>query len=147
MASLIQAEAADKEDMNMIAAILHNRLATIKNGGVNANGESGLGFLQLDSTRYYPYKDLTEVPESDKRKYTDENGSYHGPYSTYKHEGLPSTPICNPGLDAIEAVLSPKQTDNYYFCHKVAKGEEEAVAYYAKTMDEHLKNLEKAGLL
>ncbi len=140
LASLIQAEAADKDDMYMISSILHNRLNTIKNSGMNDNGEGGLGYLQLDSTRYYPYDSLAAVP-ADQRK------TFKSRYSTYDHEGLPPGPICNPGLEAIEAALSPEKTDYYYFCHKVATDDEAAVAYYAKTMDEHLENLAKAGLI
>ena len=31
--------------------------------------------------------------------------------------GLPEGPICNPGLAAIDAVLSPAETDAYFFFH------------------------------
>lgn len=140
LASLIQAEAANKDDMYIVSSILHNRLDTIKDGGVNDNGESGLARLQLDSTRYYPYASLTEIPSAERK-------NFKGKYSTYEYDGLPAGPICNPGLEAIEAALSPEKTDYYYFCHKVATEEEAAVAYYAKTMDEHLENLRKAGLM
>lgn len=140
LASLIQAEAADRDDMYMISSILHNRLKTLDNGGMNDNGEGGLDRLQLDSTRYYPYESLAAVPASQRK-------SFKSKYDTYEIKGLPPGPICNPGLEAIEAALSPQPTDNYYFCHKVATDDEPAVAYYAKTMDEHLVNLEKAGLL
>lgn len=140
LASLIQAEAADRDDMYMVSSILHNRLATLKTNGMNDNEEGHLDYLQLDSTRYYPYESLAAVP-ADQRK------NYKGTYSTYEYKGLPRGPICNPGLEAIEAALSPEKTEYYYFCHKVATDDEAAVAYYAKTMDEHLVNLGKAGLI
>lgn len=140
LASLIQAEAADSEDMYMVSSILHNRLDTIKTDGVNKNGEQGLAYLQLDSTKYYPYASLSDVPVSIR-------SNFKSKYSTYEYDGLPAGPICNPGMEAIEAALSPEKTDYYYFCHKVATEEEAAVAYYAKTMDEHLENLRKAGLM
>ena len=139
LASLIQAEAADKDDMYMVSSILHNRLATLKTSGMNDNGEGHLDYLELDSTLYYPYESRADIPV-DKRK------NFKGTYSTYDHKGLPIGPICNPGLDAIEAALSPEKTDYYYFCHKVATEEEAAVAYYAKTLEEHHENLVKAGL-
>ncbi|MBQ5561967.1 MAG: endolytic transglycosylase MltG, partial [Clostridia bacterium] len=140
LASLIQAEAANTEDMYMVSSILHNRLDTIKTGGVNKNGEQGLAYLQLDSTKYYPYASLSDVPSSIR-------SNYKSKYSTYEYDGLPAGPICNPGMEAIQAALSPEATDYYYFCHKVATDEEPAVAYYAKTMDDHLENLRKAGLM
>ena len=139
LASLIQAEAANKDDMYMISAILHNRLATIPNDGVNANGESGLAYLQLDSTKYYPYASLQDIP-------LDIRSTFKSKYNTYDIEGLPPGPINNPGLEAIEAALTVGKTDNYYFCHKSATDTEPAVAYYAKTMEEHIENLKKAGL-
>ena len=139
LASLIQAEAADKDDMYIVSSILHNRLNSIETDGVNENGEAGLDYLQLDSTVYYPYKNENQVPASIRTTYVSK-------YSTYKYKGLPNGPICNPGLDAIEAAVSPADTEYYYFCHKAASGDEPAVSYYAKTNSEHLANQEEAGL-
>lgn len=140
LASLIQAEAADEEDMYMISSILHNRLNTLKTGGKNSSGESGLDYLQLDSTIYYPYGSKSEVPASLRNSYVSN-------FSTYKYKGLPNGPICNPGLEAIQAAVSPADTDYYYFCHKPATDDQPAVAYYAKTNAEHLKNRAKAGII
>jgi UPF0755 protein len=58
------------------------------------------------------------------------------PYNTYKYSGLPPTPIANPSLSSILAVLSPTKTDYLYFLHKQPTGE----PVYAKTFDEHVKN-------
>ncbi len=140
LASLIQAEAANEEDMYIISSILHNRLDTIENGGVNSDGEAGLGYLQLDSTVFYPYRSESLVPISMR-------GKYESSYNTYKLEGLTPGPICNPGLDAIMAAVNPDDTDYYYFCHKAPTEDEGAVPYYAKTNYEHLANQEAAGLL
>ena len=58
------------------------------------------------------------------------------PYSTYQVEGLPPTPICNPGRDAILAVLHPADTADLYF---VADGTGGHV--FASTLAEHQKNV------
>ena len=58
IASIIQAEAADKEDMYYISSILHNRLT--------ADSSLGVSSLGLDSTKFYPYRSLEDVPENDR---------------------------------------------------------------------------------
>ena len=140
LASLIQAEAADEKDMYMISSVMHNRLDTLENDGVSWYGESGLKFLQLDSTLFYPYSTQADVPVSIRNTYVSK-------YSTYDYEGLPAGPICNPGLAAIEAAVSPNDTNYFYFCHKSATDDEDAVAYYASTMDQHIYNQYLAGLI
>ena len=140
LASLIQAEAANTEDMYNISSVLHNRLATKENDGESPFGEGGFLFLQLDSTEFYPYKTQEKVPASIRATYTST-------YDTYKYKGLPAGPICNPSLEALKAAVNPNETDYYYFCHKAATSEEPAVAYYASTNSEHLANLEEAGLI
>ena len=146
LASLIQAEAANKEDMYEISAILHNRLATIPDGGVNKNGETGFEYLQLDSTKYYPYTSQEEATAD--LAGTDKAGKeYVSEYYTYTHKGLPPGPICNPGMEAIQAALTVGKSENYYFCHKPATEDSPAVPYYAKTDSEHEKNKVKAGLI
>jgi len=61
------------------------------------------------------------------------------PYNTYKNQGLPKGPICNPSLSSIQAVLSPIKTDYFYFLHKQPSGE----VVYSKTFEEHIKNKQK----
>ena len=67
---------------------------------------------------------------------------YANLYDTYKCTGLPASPICNPGLAAIKAVLNPEKTDYYFFCNNLATGE----TFYARTNEEHEANKKKAGL-
>lgn len=134
IASMIQAEAANKDDMYEVSSVLYNRLETLSSDGVNKFGEFGLSKLGIDSTVWYPYKTKSSVPK-------DLVGSFKSSYDTYKVTGLPPGAICNPGMEAIYAALKPSSTENYYFCHS-----ESGEAYYAKTNDVHLANLRKAGL-
>lgn len=134
IASLIQAEAADKADMYKVSSVIHNRLSTLNSGGKNAFGEFSMNHLRIDATVYYPYRSKKAVPKELSKKFV-------GLYDTYKIQGLPPGPICNPGMDAIMAALNPAKTDYYYYCHSA-----DGTAYYAKTNDVHVSNLKKAGL-
>ncbi len=134
IASLIQAEAANKEDMYKVSSVIHNRLNTLQNQGYSPFGEATMGMLRMDATVYYPYKNKASVPKNISKNFSSN-------FNTYKIEGLPPGPICNPGIDAILAALNPAKTDYYYYCHS-SSGE----AFYAKTNNAHITNLRKAGL-
>ncbi len=62
------------------------------------------------------------------------------PYNTYRNPGLPKGAICNPGLEAITAVLKPEQSENYYFVT-----DSEGAISFSATEAEHLNQLKKAG--
>lgn len=130
IASMIQCEAADESDMYKVSAVLHNRLSF--------GAENDIFRLECDSTTSYPYKHMKDIPESGALPY--------GNYDTYQIEGLPPGPICNPGMDAINAALKPSTEgdapDYLYFCHDA-----DGNAYYATNSYDHEYNLELAGLL
>lgn len=54
---------------------------------------------------------------------------------TYKTKGLPKSPICNPGILAIQATLNPKTSAYLYYLH-----DKNGDIHYAKTFSEHVKN-------
>lgn len=123
IASIIQAEAADVDDMYNVSSVIHNRL--------EADVSAGVSNLGLDSTKFYPYRTLDDVP--------DELGDdYVSKYDTYDKAGLPAGPICNPEMRAIKAAICPNDTNYLFFCH-----DEDGNAYYASTIYEHNLNLEK----
>ena len=125
LASLVQAEAANEDDMYVVSSVFQNRL--------NSDPSQGLFYLNSDPTIFYPYKNGT-VPE-------DVKDTFSSTYNTYKVKGLPPGPICNPGMDAIDAVLNPADTNYYYFCHSA-----DGTPYYARTAAQHEANKKKAGL-
>ena len=129
LASIVQAEANGEDDMGMVAGILLNRLED--------GASHDIYRLECDSTTFYPYRSQSQVPE-------EERDTYVSRYDTYTIEGLPPGPICNPGLQAINAVLWPSEDSEgmYYFCHDA-----DGNAYYASTWSEHQQHLEEAGLL
>ena len=56
------------------------------------------------------------------------------PWNTYTRKGMPITPICNPGLDAIKAAANPYITDFLFF---VSDGE--GGHRFSRTLEEHIK--------
>lgn len=126
LASIVQAEAANTRDMKKVASVFYNRL----------NNPDEYPLLQSDPTTNY-------VDEVIKPNIEIKSESMFKAYDTYQGAGLTPGPICNPGLDAINAVLYPAETDYYYFCSNLETGE----FFYAKTLDEHNQNLVEAGLV
>lgn len=125
MASLIQKEAAKVADMKMVSSVFHNRLD---------NPQVNLPRLESDPSIHYVEDDI-------KPFMTIVNQSMYDDYNTYKCNGLPIGPICNPGMDAIQAALDPEKTDYFYFL-----SDKDGNFYFAKTRDEHDVNIQKAGI-
>lgn len=119
LASIVQAEASSNESMKMVASVFENRLADPDN----------FPKLESDPTTYY-------VDEIIKPNIEIPSDSIFEAYDTYQGNGLPPGAIGNPGLDAIEAVLYPADTDYYFFYANIDTKE----IYYAKTNEEHEEN-------
>ncbi len=94
IASLLQVEGHPR-DFSKVARVVYNRLAAPMR-------------LEFDSTVNYGLK-KTDVILSAKQLSVDT------PYNMYLHDGLPPTPIDNPGAEAISAALNPAQGDWLYF--------------------------------
>lgn len=116
LASIVEKEGT-ADDMKDIASVLINRL------GANMQ-------LQCDSTKDYENSIASDVNAA--------YASLQGLYNTYNCSALPVGPICNPGKDAIEAVLYHSDTGYYYFYH-----DSENVIHLAKTLSGHNENMIK----
>ncbi len=123
IASLVQREAAFAEDMKFVASVFLNRIR---------NSEE-FPYLQSDVSIIYVENDIKPYITG---TLTEKEKIYNA-YNTYVCTGIPSGAVCNPGLDAINAVLNAAETEYYYFCANEETGE----IYYAKTIEEHEKNL------
>jgi len=115
LASIVEREARIAKDRPLIAAVLWNRLKKSMR-------------LEVDATvSYIPGQSRDN---KDKVYYSDLDSS--SAYNTYRIDGLPPGPICNPGLAAIKAVLYPAQVDYLYY---VAQPDGSHI--FSRTFEEH----------
>lgn len=119
LASIVEKETAIPSERPRIAAVFLNRLRL---------------HMRLESDPTIIYGLTKGVPLGHGLRESELKEP--NPYSTYQIDGLPPTPICNPGKDAIAAVLNPPGSEELYF---VADGSGGHV--FAKTLAEHQKNV------
>jgi UPF0755 protein len=121
LASIVEKETALPDERRHIAAVFMNRLRM----GMKLQSDPTIIY---DITRGYPLG--RGIRESELQRAS--------PHNTYAIAGLPPTPICNPGKDAIAAVLNPATSDDLYF---VANGKGGHV--FSATIAEHEQNVAK----
>ncbi len=159
IASIIQREAAGKDDMPIISGVIWNRLLAGQKLDVDATVQ-----YARDTQRAYA-QNPCEDPKSDAR--TSKNGICTNPavpqprveyrgmqdwwaplgagdknidslYNTYLYKGLPPHPIAEPGLDAIKAALFPADTACFYYLH-----DRDGNIHCSATYEEHQRNVAK----
>lgn len=120
LASIVEKETGIDAEYGLVASVFINRL--------------NLGMpLQADPTVIYA---VTNGEENLGRLLTRTDLRLDSPYNTYVVNGLPPTPIANPGRKALEAVLNPPETD-YIFFVATGKGGHN----FAVTLEEHNRNV------
>lgn len=117
--SLVQRE-AKPQDFDKVARVIYNRLAEQRK-------------LEFDSTVNYPL-DRQEVAT------TDDDRAQTTPWNTYMRQGLPQTPICSPGTDALAAAEHPAAGDWLYFVTIDMQG----TTLFTRDYEQHLANIELA---
>ncbi len=116
LASIIQGESNNKQDMQLISAVYNNRMRL----GMMLQADPTVQFIVPGKWRRLLRRDL----------------KIDSPYNTYKYSGLPPGPINNPGKDAILAALYPADKDYLYFVVDKNGGHK-----FSENYNEHLKNV------
>jgi len=121
LASIVEKETAKADERPRVAGVFINRL----NQGIR---------LQSDPTIIYGLFGGAGKP-ADRPIYKSDIDK-PTPYNTYVIDGLPPTPIANPGREAMEAVANPSRTKDLYFVADGTGGHA-----FAETLDEHNTNV------
>lgn len=125
LASVVQEEAAGQDEYGLVASVFVNRL------------RRGMR-LQSDPTVIYGVSQGEPLfnKKGERRTLYRSELDRDTDWNTYTRDGLPLTPICNPGKGALEAVLNPPETDFLFFVATGAGGHA-----FAATLREHERNV------
>jgi UPF0755 protein len=123
MASLIERETPIASERPIVASVFENRLAK----QMPLMTDPSVIYAALLDGRY-----RGAIYASDLQ--TD------SPYNTYRHEGLPPGPICNPGVSSLKAAISPAHTDYLYFV--AASADPSGKSRFSATLEEHTQNVQ-----
>jgi UPF0755 protein len=118
LASMIEKETGLEAERPIISAVFRNRL------------RSGM-MLQSDPTAVY------QKP-SHRGPITRADLNRDSRYNTYRNDGLPPGPICNPGLASLEAAVRPADVDYLYF---VARND--GTHEFSRTLAEHNRAVQR----
>lgn len=128
LASLIQREGTNEENMAMISSVFHNRL----------NDPETFPNLQSDTTYTYITETIRPRTNASNKAQMEK---IEAAYDTDFCVGLPVGAVCNPGLEAINAALYPDDTNYYYFL-----AARDGTFYWAETLEQHEQNIIDADL-
>ena len=120
IASLVEREAALDKERRTIAGVIYNRLE---------QGEP----LGIDATTRYELNNWTKPLTT-----ADFDKTANSPYNTRTNQGLPPTPIGNPGEASLRAAANPAAHDYVFYVVKPGRCGEHA---FAQTIDEHNRNV------
>lgn len=121
IASLLDREASDFENMREVSGVIWNRLFIDMPLQLDATLQYIRG--EEDSRGWWPI-----VVPADK--------FLTSPYNTYANPGLPPTPIANPSTESILAALNPRQTDCIFYFHHT-----DGSYHCSVTYEEHVQKL------
>ena len=121
LASIVEKEAGTESEKDIIAGLFMNRMAR------------GMALQSCATVNY-----LLDLKGIKRSVLTYADTQINSPYNTYLHQGLPPTPICNPSISTIKAVLNPKPSSYLYFF-----SDRQGRNVFSRTYEEHLAKQRK----
>jgi UPF0755 protein len=121
-ASLVEREAQVGDERPIIADVY---LTRFQEGGWTLDADPTVQYAIGTKGNWWPEIDGDDL-------------EVESPYNTYRNEGLPPTPIANPGYSSIEGVLFPSDSGYYFF---VAKEDGSGMHFFAYSLDAHNQNV------
>jgi len=129
LASLVEREAQVARERPVIADVYLNRV------------EQGWR-MEADPTVRYAIGKRSKEKSPWWSAPTEDDLFFDSPFNTYQNDGLPPHPICNPGLDSIQAVLVPAGTSYIYFVANVRDSQDGQISHlFSVTNDEQDQNI------
>jgi UPF0755 protein len=125
LASIVQRESVHADEAPEIASVYLNRLAAGMPLDADPTVQYAIGYNEARGTWWTNPLSLEDL-------------KLPSPYNTYLNEGLPPSPISNPGTTALRAVASPAHTPYYFFA---ARCDGSGYHEFAETFEQHLQNL------
>jgi len=120
LASLVEKEVSQDNERPLVAGVFFNRLAK----SIPLATDPTVIYAALVDSRWRGTIHASDLQSP-------------SPYNTYRHTGLPPGPICNPGMAAFHAALSPAKTEYLYFVSDAA-----GHSRFAATLKEHNQNVQ-----
>ena len=127
LASIIEREVRTDTDRKLVAGILRKRLDNSWNLDTDASLQYAVGSVNCDGNvgcEWWPKELTLQDLELDS------------PYNSRKVGGLPPTPICNPSLSSMIAVVEPTESSYWYYL-----SDSEGNTHFAETLEQHNRNI------
>lgn len=126
LASLVEREAKSPADKQKVASIILKRIVNDWPLQIDATVQYAIGYQSVEKTWWKKHLSKTDL-------------TIDSPYNTYTNPGLPPAPICNPGMDAVQAVVNANVKTPYWYYLSDNNG----IMHYSITLVEHEANISK----
>ncbi len=130
LASLVEKETKTDAERSVVAGIILKRIEADWTPDIDATVQYGVAnrTCGIDSSFCDDWWPILTRDDID----------VDSPYNSYLNQGLPPTPIANPGISSIKAAVYPEKSPYWFYIH-----DSDGIIRYGKTLEEHNANIAK----